>query len=216
MDEVKLAGVPAILCKGTDYDLSKLEVEDTQLALGGLGAINRALFPGFVAAITGSSGKTTVKNLVTSVFAKKAPTIGSKGNLNNEIGVPLTLLNIGPSHEFAVIEMGAGKPGDIKYLCELVKPNAALALNALPAHLQGMGNLSAVAEEPKSASQLGLLSSPRCAEAVARPEATTAAVNSRSPAMCIGSGGVRRERESAEEAAAAAPPQQRRAARGTS
>ena len=150
LDEVRLAGVPAILCKGTDYDLSKLEVEDTQLALGGLGGINRTLFPGFVAAITGSSGKTTVKNLVTSVFAKKAPTIGSKGNLNNEIGVPLTLLNIGPSHEFAVIEMGAGKPGDIKYLCELVRPNAALALNALPAHLQGMGDLSAVVEEKGS------------------------------------------------------------------
>ena len=150
LDAVRLAGVPAILCKGTDYDLSKLEVEDTQLALGGLGAINRTLFPGFVAAITGSSGKTTVKNLVTSVFAKKAPTMGSKGNLNNEIGVPLSLLNISPSHEFAVIEMGAAKPGDIKYLCELVKPNAALALNALPAHLQGMGNLSAVIEEKGS------------------------------------------------------------------
>ena len=64
LDEVRLAGVPAILCKGTDYDLSKLEVEDTQLALGRLGAINRTLFPGFVAAITGSSGKTTVKNPV--------------------------------------------------------------------------------------------------------------------------------------------------------
>ena len=116
-------------------------------ALGRLGRLNRKLFSGPVAAITGSSGKTTVKNLVTSVFSQKASVIGSKGNFNNEIGVPLTLLNISPSHESAVVEMGAGKVGDISYLCELVQPSVAVALNAMPAHLKGFGDLNSVVQE---------------------------------------------------------------------
>jgi UDP-N-acetylmuramoyl-tripeptide--D-alanyl-D-alanine ligase len=135
----------AVVSEVVDSPLPLLRVADTQRALGQLGAHNRSLYQGPLVAITGSSGKTTVKNLVTAVLARRGATLGTAGNLNNEIGVPLTLLRLAPEHQFAVVEMGAGKAGDVAWLCELARPTISLLLNAMPAHLQGFGSLEDVA-----------------------------------------------------------------------
>ncbi|WP_116368593.1 UDP-N-acetylmuramoyl-tripeptide--D-alanyl-D-alanine ligase [Parahaliea mediterranea] len=136
----------ALVSRRVDAALPLLLVDDTQRALGQLGACNRALFTKPLVAITGSSGKTTVKNLVNAVLSQRGNTLATEGNLNNEIGVPLTLLRLAPEHEFAVVEMGAAKAGDIAWLCELGKPDVAVLLNAMPAHLQGFGSVDEVAQ----------------------------------------------------------------------
>tara|TARA_B110000503_G_scaffold13903_1_gene18938 strand:+ start:55256 stop:56620 length:1365 start_codon:yes stop_codon:yes gene_type:complete len=125
--------------------LPQLQVANTLQALGQLGAYNRQLFSGPLVAITGSSGKTTVKNMVYAVLSQRGETLATEGNFNNEIGVPLTLLRLRPGVEFAVVEMGAAKAGDIDCLCEMARPTVALLLNAMPAHLQGFGSIDGVA-----------------------------------------------------------------------
>ncbi len=146
LGRVAAAGaVAALVSQPANVPLSQLLVEDTQRALGRLGAYNRALFKGPLVAITGSSGKTTVKNMVRAVLAQRGRTLATEGNLNNEIGVPLTLLALEPAVEYAVVEMGAGRAGDIAWLCELGRPSIALLLNALPAHLLGFGSVEDVA-----------------------------------------------------------------------
>ena len=135
----------ALVSQPLDADLPQLQVADTQEALGRLGAFNRTLYAGPLVAITGSSGKTTAKNLVQSVLSRRGCTLATQGNFNNEIGVPLTLLRLEPATDYAVVEMGAAKGGDIAWLCELGRPTVALLLNAMPAHLQGFGDLDAVA-----------------------------------------------------------------------
>src|SRR5690606_36206521 len=103
-------------------------------------------FNGPLIGITGSAGKTTSKELVAAILAATgAAVLATKGNLNNEIGVPLTLLRIAPEHRFAVVEMGAGRPGDIAYLCRFAQPDIALVTCALPAHLEGFGSVQGVA-----------------------------------------------------------------------
>ena len=146
LEQVASAGaVAALVSEVADNTLPQLRVADTLVALGRLGAYNRSLFKGPLVAITGSSGKTTVKNMVRAVLAQRGRTLATEGNLNNEIGVPLTLLALEPGVEFAVVEMGAAKSGDIAWLCELGRPSVALLLNAMPAHLQGFGSLDDVA-----------------------------------------------------------------------
>ncbi|CAA0109985.1 UDP-N-acetylmuramoyl-tripeptide--D-alanyl-D-alanine ligase [Halioglobus japonicus] len=135
----------ALVTQPVSGSLPLLQVADTQRALGRLGALNRQQFSGPLVAITGSSGKTTVKNMVHAVLAQRGETLATEGNFNNEIGVPLTLLRLRPEHEFAVVEMGAAKAGDIDWLCELARPTVALLLNAMPAHLQGFGSVEGVA-----------------------------------------------------------------------
>jgi UDP-N-acetylmuramoyl-tripeptide--D-alanyl-D-alanine ligase len=135
----------AVVSDGEDRDLPTLRVDDTCAALGRLAAYNRALFTGRLLAITGSCGKTTVKNLLAAILEQRGATLATAGNLNNEIGVPLTLLRLAPEHRFAVVEMGAARAGDIRYLCSLAKPDVSLLLNAMPAHLEGFGSVDAVA-----------------------------------------------------------------------
>lgn len=137
--------IAAVVSDEVDSDLPLLRVADTQHALGKLGSYNRDAFAGTLIGITGSSGKTTVKNMLQSILAQRGSTLATQGNMNNEIGVPLTLLGLNREHEFAVIEMGAGRRGDIAWLCELGKPSVSLLLNALPAHLEGFGSLEDVA-----------------------------------------------------------------------
>ena len=135
----------ALVSRPVASALPLLRVEDTQVALGRLGAYNRALFQGPLVAITGSSGKTTVKNMVRAVLAQRGTTLATEGNFNNEIGVPLTLLRLEPGVEFAVVEMGAARAGDIRWLCEIGQPTVALLLNAMAAHLEGFGSVEDVA-----------------------------------------------------------------------
>ena len=138
--------VAAVVSSDRDNDMPLLRVANTQHALGKLGSYNREAFTGTLIGITGSSGKTTVKNMLHSVLSQRGKTLATQGNMNNEIGVPLTLLGLNSEHEFAVIEMGAGRRGDIAWLCELGKPAVSLLLNAMPAHLDGFGSVEDVAQ----------------------------------------------------------------------
>ena len=135
----------ALVSLPQSVELPQLVVSDTQRGLGLLGAYNRSLYTGPLVAITGSSGKTSVKNMVNAVLATAGTTLATEGNYNNEIGVPLTLLRLEPGVQFAVVEMGASKIGDIQWLCELGRPSVSLLLNAMPAHLEGFGTLEDVA-----------------------------------------------------------------------
>lgn len=146
LDQVAANGaVAAVVSTPAALSLPQLKVSDTQRALGQLGAHNRSLYAGPLVAITGSSGKTTVKNMVHAVLAQRGKTLATEGNLNNEIGVPLTLLRLEPGVDYAVVEMGAARAGDIRWLCELGRPTVALLLNAMAAHLQGFGSVDDVA-----------------------------------------------------------------------
>jgi UDP-N-acetylmuramoyl-tripeptide--D-alanyl-D-alanine ligase len=146
LGQASAAGAAAVLVsRPVSSALPQLQVQDTQVALGRLGAYNRKLYQGPLVAITGSSGKTTVKNMVRAVLAQRGNTLATEGNFNNEIGVPLTLLRLVPGVEFAVIEMGAARAGDIRWLCELGQPTVALLLNAMAAHLEGFGSVEDVA-----------------------------------------------------------------------
>lgn len=144
-DAVAKGAVAAIVSRPVELDLPKVQVANTLLALGLIAALNRQAFRGPVLALTGSCGKTTCKEMLVAILRRSNRVLATDGNLNNEIGVPLTLLNIKGEHDLAIIEMGAAKPGDIAYLCQFAKPDVALITNAAPAHLEGFGSLQAVA-----------------------------------------------------------------------
>lgn len=123
--------------------LAQICVADTRLALGQLGAAWRDRFAGTVVALTGSNGKTTVKEMIAAILRVEHTALATEGNLNNDIGVPLTLLRLA-QESYAVIEMGANHEGEIAYLCRLARPDVALVTNAGPAHLEGFGDLDGV------------------------------------------------------------------------
>jgi UDP-N-acetylmuramoyl-tripeptide--D-alanyl-D-alanine ligase len=124
--------------------LPQIRVADTRLALGGLGAAWREGFCGPLIALTGSNGKTTVKEMLAAILRCRGDVLATSGNLNNDIGVPLTLLRLG-KEQYAVIEMGANHLGEIGYLSALAQPDVALITNTGPAHLEGFGDLNGVA-----------------------------------------------------------------------
>lgn len=119
-------------------------VDDTLLALQQLAAYHREQLALPIVGITGTNGKTTTKELVSAVLRKKYQTYSTKGNLNNHIGVPLSLLSITSEHDIAVIEMGASHPGEIKDLASIVKPTVGLITNVGIAHIQGFGSFDGV------------------------------------------------------------------------
>lgn len=119
--------------------LPQLLVDDTRVALGQLGALNRDAFTGKVAAVTGSSGKTTVKEMLASILRTQGPVLATRGNLNNDLGAPLTLLELAPEHRSAVIELGASRVGEIAYTVSLTRPQVAIINNAGTAHVGEFG-----------------------------------------------------------------------------
>lgn len=140
-------GAAALLVeRRLDVDLPQVVVADTLLALGEIARALRAQRRARVVGITGSNGKTTVKTLLASILATHGRTHVNAGNFNNEIGLPLTLLAMPADSEYAVLEMGAGKPGDIAYLARIAQPDVALVNNVAAAHLERMGSLQGVAE----------------------------------------------------------------------
>lgn len=141
----KSGAIAALVTKTTDI-LPNVLVSDSRRALGLLARENRRRFSGALVAVTGSSGKTSTKEMLASIFAQRGDVFATKGNLNNEIGVPLSLLAIEEKHRFAVIEMGAAKQGDIAYLCEFAEPDIAVLTNAQPAHIAGFLSLEGVAK----------------------------------------------------------------------
>jgi len=128
-----------------DLALSQICVADTGLALQDLASAWRAQFSQPLIGLTGSNGKTTVKEILAAILQQTGPGWFTPGNRNNEIGVPLTLLQLRPEHRWAVIEMGANHPREIARLTALARPDVAILNNAGPAHLEGFGSLQGVA-----------------------------------------------------------------------
>ena len=120
-------------------------VKDTRLALGDLAAYWRSKFDMPIAAITGSSGKTTVKEMLASILRAASDhaddVLATQGNLNNDIGLPLTMLKLRSHHQYAVLEMGMNHAGEISYLTKLAKPSVALVNNAGTAHIGELGSV---------------------------------------------------------------------------
>ncbi len=140
------AGAAAIMVhEEVDSQLPQLRVGDTQRALGQLGKFWAARFGIPTIAVTGSNGKTTVKEILTSILQQQGPVLATKGNLNNELGVPLTLLNMRREHIYAVIEMGANHAGEIARLVALAEPDVAIVTNIGTAHLEGFGSVAGIA-----------------------------------------------------------------------
>ncbi|MBU6459942.1 MAG: UDP-N-acetylmuramoyl-tripeptide--D-alanyl-D-alanine ligase [Proteobacteria bacterium] len=138
----------AMISRRVKLDRPCLMVEDTRLALGKLAKLWRGKFNVPIVGVTGSNGKTTVKEMIASIavaeFGQNA-VLATRGNLNNDIGLPLTLLRLRAAHRIAVLEMGMNHPGEIRYLSDRARPNIALINNAQNAHLQGLGTVEAVA-----------------------------------------------------------------------
>jgi UDP-N-acetylmuramoyl-tripeptide--D-alanyl-D-alanine ligase len=139
----KAAG--AVVGRTVDTDLPLIIVDDTLRALGQLAAGWRQEMPATVIGITGSNGKTTLKELLASCLSLSGSTLATHGNLNNEIGVPLMLLRMSRQHRYAVIEMGANHHGEIAYLASLASASVVAITNAGPAHLEGFGSVEGVA-----------------------------------------------------------------------
>lgn len=133
----------------TALEVPQWVVGDAYKALGQLATLNRDKFDGLTIGLTGSAGKTTVKGMLANIFVQQrgnaAEVHATKGNLNNHIGVPLTLFDLNEQHCVAVVEMGANGVGDIAYLCELARPDVVLITNVMAAHIEGFGSLDGVA-----------------------------------------------------------------------
>ncbi len=128
-----------------ELECPQLLVADTRQALGRLGALVRERLHPEVIAITGSCGKTTVKEMCAAILAQCGSVLATQGNLNNDIGVPLTLLRLTETHQFAVLELGANHAGEIAWTTSLVRPRVALINNVAAAHLEGFGSMQGVA-----------------------------------------------------------------------
>ncbi len=135
----------AVVSRLLNDDIAQIQVDDAKLALGRLGAAWRNSKSVRVVGITGSNGKTTLKELVAACLNTKAPTLATHGNLNNDIGMPLMLTRIRDEHQFAVLEMGANHAGEIAYLVALANPEVVVLTNAGAAHLEGFGSIEGVA-----------------------------------------------------------------------
>jgi UDP-N-acetylmuramoyl-tripeptide--D-alanyl-D-alanine ligase len=129
-------------------ELPQLVVADARVALGQLGALNRQAYQGPLAAVTGSSGKTTVKEMLASILRAGlgGPVLATRGNLNNDLGAPLTLLELAPQHVAAVIELGANHVGEIAYTVGLTQPQVAIITNAGSAHVGEFGGPDKIIE----------------------------------------------------------------------
>ena len=139
-------GAAAVLAEvEKDIEVPQIIVGDAWLALAELGNMARESSEASFVAVTGSNGKTTVKEMIKTILSEVAPTHATQGNLNNEIGVPLTMFELRQEHKYAVVEMGASKKGDIKYLTQIARPDISVVTNASAAHLQGFGDLQGVA-----------------------------------------------------------------------
>jgi UDP-N-acetylmuramoyl-tripeptide--D-alanyl-D-alanine ligase len=144
-EAIRAGASGALLAREIDTTLPHVRVPDTRLALGQMAAFWRAQFIIPVIAVTGSNGKTTVKEMIAAILARKGPVCATRGNLNNDIGLPLTLCRLTAQDRYAVIEMGMNHKGEIDYLTRLTRPTIAVITNAGAAHLAGLGTVEDVA-----------------------------------------------------------------------
>jgi UDP-N-acetylmuramoyl-tripeptide--D-alanyl-D-alanine ligase len=147
LDQALAAGASAaVVRKGTRAPLPTIEVPDTLVALGQIARHHRRRFAIPLGAITGSNGKTTTKEMIGAILATRGPALKTEGNLNNEVGVPLTLLRLERSHASAIIEMGMNHPGELARLSAITEPQVAEITLVAPAHLEGLKTIEAVAQ----------------------------------------------------------------------
>jgi UDP-N-acetylmuramoyl-tripeptide--D-alanyl-D-alanine ligase len=145
LQQARAAGAAgAVVDAYRECDIPQIAVDDTRKALGRLAGSWRHQFKGKIVGVTGSNGKTTVKEMIAAVLAKQGDVLATRGNYNNDIGLPLTLMRL-RDEKFAVIEMGANHPGEIAGLTAIAQPDVAVITNAGPAHLEGFGSLEGVA-----------------------------------------------------------------------
>ena len=135
----------AVVDEKVDHDLPQITVDDTRRALGHLAAARRKASDATVIGITGSNGKTTLKELTAACVSAAAPTLATAGNLNNDIGMPLMLTRLTAEHRYAVLEMGANHGGEIAYLTAIARPDVVAITNAGMAHLEGFGSVDGIA-----------------------------------------------------------------------
>ncbi|MES2190556.1 MAG: UDP-N-acetylmuramoyl-tripeptide--D-alanyl-D-alanine ligase [Pseudomonadota bacterium] len=151
LTDAKKQGALAAIAHGklADAGLEGIEVTDSRLALGRLAAGWRSQFDLPLIAVTGSNGKTTVTQMIASILRawKQGDAFSTEGNLNNDIGVPLTLLRLKQHHTAGVVELGMNHPGEISYLADIARPTVALVNNAQREHLEFMATVEAVAAE---------------------------------------------------------------------
>lgn len=157
LDEAFAKGAGAALCSRAIHPrIAHLPlgpmvlVDDVTVGLQKLSTKLRELWGGWVIGVTGSVGKTTTKELVAAVLGVQGPVLRTEGNLNNHWGVPLTLMELRPGHQSAVVEMGMNHPGEIAKLAAIAKPDACIITNAGSAHLENMGSLEGIAIEKAS------------------------------------------------------------------
>jgi UDP-N-acetylmuramoyl-tripeptide--D-alanyl-D-alanine ligase len=143
---VEMGAVALLVSRRLDLDVPQLVVKDVLLALGRLARLVRDRINPCVIGITGSNGKTTVKEMLSSILRLQGKVLATRGNYNNELGVPLSLFELEAEHSYAVLELGANKAGDIAYLTGIARPDVGLITNVGPAHLQGFGDEKGVAE----------------------------------------------------------------------
>ncbi|WP_075182232.1 UDP-N-acetylmuramoyl-tripeptide--D-alanyl-D-alanine ligase [Pantoea sp. 1.19] len=144
-DAIANGSAALLVSKHLQVSVPQVIVADTRHALGLLSAWVRQQSAARVVALTGSSGKTSVKEMTAAILRQCGETLYTAGNLNNDIGVPLTLLRLTPAHRFAVIELGANHQGEIAWTTSLTRPETALVNNLAAAHLEGFGSLAGVA-----------------------------------------------------------------------
>ena len=140
-----LGAAALLVSQPVDVNVPQLVVDDVLRALGDIARRVREKVDPAVVGITGSNGKTTVKEMVAAILRQNGAVLATGGNFNNELGLPLTLFRLTPKHRYAVLEMGAGKLGDIQYLARIGRPDVGLVNNIAPAHLEGFGSLEGVA-----------------------------------------------------------------------
>jgi UDP-N-acetylmuramoyl-tripeptide--D-alanyl-D-alanine ligase len=144
--QAEIKGAAALLIsKKTTSALPQIIVQDTRIALAELAGAVRDKSGIKVCAITGSNGKTTVKEMISAILTIKSSVLSTLGNFNNAIGVPLTLLRVQKENQVAVIEMGANHADEISYSCQYAKPNVAILTNAAAVHIEGFGSIDGVA-----------------------------------------------------------------------
>jgi len=141
--------VSVLQAEAPSSNIPQVQVEDTRIALGQLAAYWRQKFNGKLIGITGSNGKTSVKEMCRKILVDHAGSemvLSTRGNLNNDIGLPMMLLELREQHQFAVLEMGANHVGEIDYLANIARPDVAIVNNVGPAHLEGFGSLQNIAK----------------------------------------------------------------------
>ena len=144
--EVKEKGAAAVVVEqAVAVDIPQIIVQDTRLALGQLAAAVKARLAPKTIAVTGSAGKTTVKEMMAAILSRRGNVLATQGNFNNDIGVPLTMLRLTEQHQYAVLELGANHQGEIAYTTSLAKPDVAIITNVAPSHLEGFGDVYGVA-----------------------------------------------------------------------